>query len=345
MRAITDMFFSFLNLNGCKVSKNFHFIVIFFRYFLLEFSNYFDYAHDILHFVWLEIVSGEVGMKYIKFEYFWPNLLIFDKKQYICNYQYILDMISIAERHIFIKEQLSKNGYIRVQDIADQLGVTGATIRKDLRILESQNVLIRAHGSASPVKPHVMDISIQEKSVQHSAEKLAIAVAAQKLIRPDDAIILASGSTVTAFAEQLQPINSINVVTPSIGIAVLMNEKDDAKVLLLGGEMYKNSLSVRGIYAEAGLKNVSCSKVFIGCDGIDISTGITCATIEEARLTNAMMAAASQTVILADSSKFGRRGFGKIGALEDFDIIITDAGIPKSLKEKIEEAGVQIIIA
>lgn len=70
MRAITDMFFSFLNLNGCKVSKNFHFIVIFFRYFLLEFSNYFDYAHDILHFVWLEIVSGEVGMKYINLNIF-----------------------------------------------------------------------------------------------------------------------------------------------------------------------------------------------------------------------------------------------------------------------------------
>ena len=246
-------------------------------------------------------------------------------------------MISIAERHLFIKEQLSRNGYIRVQDIADQLGVTGATIRKDLRILESQNVLIRAHGSASPVKPHVMDVSIPEKQ--------AIARAAQKLIKPDDAIILASGSTVTAFAEQLQPVNSINIVTPSIGIAVLMNEKEDAKVLLLGGEMYKNSLSVRGIYAEAGLRNVSCSKVFIGCDGIDISTGITCATIEEARLTNAMMSAASQTVILADSSKFGRRGFGKIGALEDFDIIITDDGIPKSLKDKIEDAGVQIIIA
>ena len=190
-----------------------------------------------------------------------------------------------------------------------------------------------------------MDVSIHEKSGQHSAEKQAIARAAQKLIKPDDAIILASGSTVTAFAEQLQPVNSINVVTPSINIAVLMNEKADAKVLLLGGEMYKNSLSVRGIYAEAGLRNVSCSKVFIGCDGIDISTGITCATIEEARLTNAMMAVSSQTVILADSSKFGRRGFGKIGALEDFDIIITDAGIPKSLKEKIEDVGVQIIIA
>ena len=90
MRAIPDMFFSFLNLNGGKVSKNFHFIVIFFRYFLPEFSNYFDYAHDILHFVWLEIVCAGGGNEIHQFEYFWPNLLIFDKKQYICKVFHIV---------------------------------------------------------------------------------------------------------------------------------------------------------------------------------------------------------------------------------------------------------------
>ena len=114
---------------------------------------------------------------------------------------------------------------------------------------------------------------------------------------------------------------------------------------MLGGNMYKNSLSVRGGYAEAGLTNVSCSKLYIGCDGIDLLTGITCSNIEEARLTNAMMKVAAQTVILADSSKFGRRGFGKICNIEDIDIIITDSGIQESLKNKIEDLGTQVIIA
>lgn len=254
-------------------------------------------------------------------------------------------MISIAERHKYIKSQLAKNGYVRVLDIAEQLGVTGATIRKDLRILESQGVLYRTHGSASPVKPHVMDISIDEKAPQHTAEKQSIARAAQTLIKPDDAIILASGSTVTAFADILEPNGTINVVTPSLGIAVLLHSRDNVKVFILGGALYKNSFSVRGEYAEAGLKNASCSKLYIGCDGIDLTSGVTCATIEEAELTNSMMKAASQTIVLADSSKFGRRGFGKIGNLEDIDVIITDKGIPDTLKEKIEDAGVQIIIA
>lgn len=254
-------------------------------------------------------------------------------------------MISIAERHIFIKEQLAKNGFIRVQDIADQLGVTGATIRKDLRILESQNVLHRTHGSASPVRSHVADVSIDEKSVRNIVEKQAIARAAQKLLKKDDSILMASGSTVTAFAGLLKPVGSINVVTPSLGIAVQMLRKDNAKVLMLGGEMYKNSVSVRGSYAETGLKYVCCSKLFVGCDGLDLDIGVTCATVEEARLTHAMMAVCSQTVLLTDSTKFGRKGFGKISTVEDIDIIITDSGIPESLKNKIEDLGVQIIIA
>lgn len=254
-------------------------------------------------------------------------------------------MISIAERHKIIKEQLQLNGYVRVQDLAEQLGVTGATIRKDLRILESQNILIRTHGSASPVKPHVMDISVDVKASQNRDKKIIIAQAAQELITPDDAIILASGSSVTAFAEILTPVNMINVVTPSLGIALILNEKENVKVMLLGGEMYKNSMSVRGSYTEAGLVNVSCSKLFIGCDGINLETGITCSNLAEASLTTAMMKSCTQTVVLADSSKFGRRGFGKIGNIEDIDIIVTDSGIPSTMRKKIEDLGVQILIA
>ena len=250
-------------------------------------------------------------------------------------------MISIAERHKIIKEQLQLNGYVRVQDLAEQLGVTGATIRKDLRILESQNVLLRTHGSASPVKPHVMDISVDIKASQNRDKKLIIAQAAQSLITPDDAIIIA----VTAFAEILTPRNMINVVTPSLGVALILNEKENVKVMVLGGEMYKNSLSVRGSYTEAGLVNVSCSKLFIGCDGINLETGITCSNLAEASLTTAMMKSCAQTVVLADSSKFGRRGFGKIGNVDDIDIIITDSGIPSTMRKKIEDLGVQILIA
>ena len=112
--------------------------------------------------------------------------------------------------------------------------------------------LVHKACAINQVKPHVMDISIDEKTSQHIEEKQAIAKAAQTLIKPDDAIILASGSTVTAFAEKLEPNGMINVVTPSLGIAVLMHSRSNAKVFILGGALYKNSFSVRGEYAVEG---------------------------------------------------------------------------------------------
>lgn len=254
-------------------------------------------------------------------------------------------MKNIAERYQFILDRLERKGFVSVQELAEALDVSSPTIRKDLRVLESQNLLVRSHGSASKVLPNVMDVSINVKAAKNKDMKNKIASAAQNLISQEDAIILASGSTVTAFAQILQPLDSINVVTPSLGIALLLNDRSNIDVMMLGGKLYKNSVSVRGEYAALGLKNINCSKLFIGCDGINIETGITCATIEEAKLTNEMMAASEKTILLADSTKFGRRGFGKICPLEDIDIIITDDGIPDEMKEHIEEFGVTVIIA
>ena len=93
------------------------------------------------------------------------------------------------------------------------------------------------------------------------------------------------------------------------------------------------------------MKNINCSKLFIGCDGIDTERGITCATTEEASLTNAMMEVSDRTVVLADSTKFGRRGFGKICPLEDIDVIVTDEGIKPEMKEHLENIGVKVVIA
>ncbi len=253
--------------------------------------------------------------------------------------------MSIAERYKYIQEQLNKHGYIRVADIANELNVTKATIRKDLRFLESQKVLYRTHGRATAANPHVMDISVQVKSHINTELKRIIAREAAKLIADNDSIIVASGSTLYAFAEQIATDSHLNVVTPDLRVAVLLNENEKIDVIQLGGKIYKNTLSVRGEMAATELKDIRCSKVFFGSDGIDDETGITCSTLEEARLTNDMMEAASQTVLLVDSTKFGRRGFAKICPLDRIDIIVTDDGISEQAREYIEEAGVDLIIA
>ena len=105
------------------------------------------------------------------------------------------------------------------------------------------------------------------------------------------------------------------------------------------------SLSVRDSYSEEGLKYVNCAKMFFSCDGLDVDAGVTTAFVEEARITSSMMDAASQVILLVDSSKIGKSGFGKICDISRLDVLITDSGISQSVRERIEELGVQVLIA
>ena len=254
-------------------------------------------------------------------------------------------MKTISERHLFIKEQLYKNGFVTVQDLAEQLEVTGATIRRDLRIMEGENLLRRNHGGASLVHEKVIELSLTDRSLICPDEKARIAAAAAAILGENDSMGVTSGSTIEAFVRQLQHKGPIKVVTPSIRLGVLLMEKMDVDLRILGGRIVPNSMSTRDEYSIQGLRNVRCSKLFFSCDGFSIEDGVTSAFVEEAHLTESMMNIAQQRILLADSSKIGKCGFGRICGLEDVDTLITDSGISDSLKAKIEALGVDVIIA
>ena len=254
-------------------------------------------------------------------------------------------MMTLSERHQYILDQLAKKGFVRVNDISEQLGVSGATIRKDLRILESQHLLYRNHGSASLMTPKVVDLPVQEKSKINSEAKLKIVRLADTLIEDDDSLILTSGSTIESLALNISSHGQLNIITPSIRVGVYLSDKENVDVMMLGGRLVVKSLSVRDSYTREGLKYVNCSKIFCSCDGLDVDAGVTTAFVEEAWITNEMMNTAAQVILLADSSKIGKSGYGKICDLSRIDVLITDAGIPQSVRERIEEEGVQVLIA
>ena len=255
-------------------------------------------------------------------------------------------MLSIAERHKYILDSLNKRGFVRITDVANELGVTKVTIRKDIKILESKGLLYKVHGSARPANPHVADLDVHVKDNINRDAKRRIAQRAAEMLGETDSIIVASGSTVYAFAEEIKMRmwHHLNIVTPFLRLGVLLNEVENVDVVQLGGAVHKKSLSVSGSEAVRALDDCICSKVFFGVDGIDLEHGITTSTIEEAKLTRRMMEAASQTIVLADSSKFGQRGFGRIGSLEEIDVIVTEAEVSEQMASALEEAGVDLIV-
>ena len=102
-------------------------------------------------------------------------------------------MLSIAERHKYILDSLNRRGFVRITDVANELGVTKVTIRKDVKILESKGLLYKVHGSARPANPHVADLDVHVKDNINREAKRAIARRAVELLDDNDSVIVASG--------------------------------------------------------------------------------------------------------------------------------------------------------
>lgn len=254
-------------------------------------------------------------------------------------------ILSIAERHKFILSALEKDGFVKVVDVAKRLDVTTVTVRKDFKLLEEKGLLYRTHGSASPVNPQMADRHIKVKEKIRIDDKKLIGVYAARLVEEDDSIIINSGSTICAFAEQIKPIGRLTVVTSSIRATAILSDDEGIQVAQLGGTLRRSSMSVIGSCALSFLDNITCSKVFLGVDGVDVEFGVTTSNVEEAELNKAMMAVALKTIVLCDSSKFGRKGFGKICGLDRIDVVVTDAGISETVVRLLEEQGIEVIIA
>lgn len=250
--------------------------------------------------------------------------------------------MTIAERHKHILDELSKSGFVSVAELSKELDVTVVTIRKDLKILEEKGLLYRSHGSATSVSPYVNDRSVNEKKLVKVEEKAKIALEAIKLIEDDDAIIIGSGTTVVAFAQAIPKVKKLTVLTAAMNVTLALLDAKEIEVVQLGGVVRKSSSSVVGHYAEEMLQQFACSKLFLSVDGISLDYGLTTSHMMEAHLNAQMMKGVQKTIVLADSSKFGKKGFGKICQLEDVDMIITDAGIPELYKEKLEEMGIEV---
>ena len=249
------------------------------------------------------------------------------------------------KRQAHIMEVLIKEEAMSVSELAELLDVSSVTIRKDLNELEQAGKLYRSHGKARIINPFTLNRSVSEKEKMAPEQKDAIGREAAKLIDRDDSIIIASGTTVHALARNIKPIHRLTVVTASLQVSVILSQDESNDIIQLGGMLRQSSLSAVGQYSKSILENCSFSKLFIGVDGIDFNYGFTTTDMREAELNQQMMRAAQKVIVLADSTKFGRRGFAKIGNIEDIDMIITDSGINPNVVKQIKEHGIEVIVA
>ena len=248
------------------------------------------------------------------------------------------------ERRAHILHKLESNPNVSVSQLSKEFLVSEVTIRKDLKFLESKKMLYRNHGSASSLSSIISDKHIDVKEKLNMDEKSSIAKAASKLLEPNDKIIIASGTTLLAFANEINASEGITVITSSVKVSLSLCYNPNIEIIQLGGIMRKNSVSVIGHYAENILESLSCNKLFLGVDGIDLDYGLTTSDMSEARINQQMIDAAQKIIVLTDSSKFGRRGFCKICDLNKIHHIITDKNAPAHIIEMMREREIEVTL-
>lgn len=244
-----------------------------------------------------------------------------------------------------ILQQLLERGSVQVSELVGQYGVSAVTIRTDLGHFEEQGLATRTHGGATLVRTPPREQDIHEKDTLNLPLKESIGIRAAQLVQPGDNIIIDSGSTTMTLARHLRGHRDVAVMTNGLNIAWELANAPGIDVLLTGGQLRKQSLSLQGSQAEASLTSYSFDTLFLGVDGLDLQFGLTTHDEGEARLNHRMVERARRIVVLTDASKFGRVSLHRIAQLEQVHAVITDAGIDEATREGLQQRGIEVIVA
>ncbi|MBX6361066.1 MAG: DeoR/GlpR transcriptional regulator [Acidobacterium ailaaui] len=255
------------------------------------------------------------------------------------------ERLTVSRRRIIL-DQLKQRGEVLITDLSKQFNVSEVTIRNDLEYLEKKNLVMRVRGGAIYNENQVgIDQNIMDKGKIHMTEKAAIGRKAAELIKNEETIILDSGTTTAEIAKNLSDFKRLNVITNALNIVNLLIAHPHINVIVPGGSLRQNSMSLVGPLAEKNLRNFFVDKAFLSTDGFDTKQGIFTPNIEEASLNAIMIEIAKEVILVTDSSKFGRKSLAFICGLDKIKIVITDQGIASDDKKRLEDSGVRVIIA
>jgi DeoR family transcriptional regulator of aga operon len=246
-----------------------------------------------------------------------------------------------ADRFGRILERLAANGSVGVADLARELGVSEATVRRDLRALDEQRLLERAHGGAIS-HGTVYELPVRYRGGHAREEKQRIARAALDRVADGDVVALTGGTTTTEVARQLVRRAEISVVTNALNIAAELAVRPNVKLVVTGGVARGASYELVGPLADATLRSINVDIAFVGVDGIDVRAGLTTQNETEAATDRGMIERSRRVIVVADGSKLGRVAFASICPLASADELITDTGADGEELARLRAAGLAI---
>ncbi len=246
-----------------------------------------------------------------------------------------------------IIEEVLQVERISVDQLSDALGVSPATIRRDLALLDNGGLLRRDHGGVTAIEPlfyeaFAHDSSFQDQVHRQSQEKKRIGMAAAELIQDGETVALGAGTTTTQVARSIPFQRKVTVFTNAINVAMELARRKKFDVVLSGGALRGAWFSLVGTEAIESAKKSFYDKLFIGVSGISLEAGLTDFHSEEASVNRALLAQTRRRIVVADHTKFSVVATSAVGALDAVDLIITDTGLPEESARLFLERGVSI---
>lgn len=243
-----------------------------------------------------------------------------------------------------IEQMLAAGDPVTVGELTHRLGVSEATVRRDLDVLQDSGVVQRTYGGAVPSRAGERELPFPERSSVQVAEKRAIARAAAAMVGAGDTVFIGGGSTTLRLAEQLRD-TELTVVTNSLPVARELSRSATIQVIVIGGTLRTPELTMVGPRAVEGIRAYRAGTAFLGVPALDSQDGFTADGDAEAATDAAFIAMAQRTVVLADHTKLGRVSSTHVVPMASIDTVVTDSQAPGHVLDALRASGTHVVVA
>ncbi|MFD7987012.1 DeoR/GlpR family DNA-binding transcription regulator [Kitasatospora indigofera] len=252
------------------------------------------------------------------------------------------DHLLSPQRRRVVLGHLRNQGTVQVAELAQALGISPSTVRRDLQEMEDEGLLARVHGGATLVADD-LEADQPARAAEHQDQKRRIGAAAAALVQDGTTVLISGGTTTETMVGHLADRENLTVITNSLAIAHALARHPSIAVVVLGGFLRHREKSLLGHLTEQALAEFRIDQVFTGAFGVDPEVGVTGADVREARTDRALLEAGGQHVLLADAGKLGRRGPVRLVPAARISALVTDADPAHPVRRGLAAAGVPVI--
>ncbi|HEY9757656.1 MAG TPA: DeoR/GlpR family DNA-binding transcription regulator [Oculatellaceae cyanobacterium] len=244
------------------------------------------------------------------------------------------------QRQQLILQRLSVAGLIVAKELSAELDTSEDTIRRDLRELASQGLLVRVHGGALPRA--LAGSALPERATLSLAAKAAMAKKALAFIHDGQTIFLDGGTTTLELARQMRPDMRITVITHSVTVGAELVNNPSIELILLGGKIFKHSGVAVGSMVVEAIAAIKADVFFLGATGVHFQSGVTTGDMEESHIKRALMLAAGETILMVSPEKINAVSAFKIAELGEISTLIVNEALPANLRQALKKNNVQV---